>query len=272
MSLGIATSTQTGEWTSSYLNQLNVRTIGQASGEYLYSTSTNGLVGNVQVLRKGKPVVTKLTPSSLTLTSGAPTDLYKFQVAPDADGGNIAWKQIIFQVTTSSASGSVTLNSFRLLKGSTELSTTAGTEEVYIRRSTDGASITGSTALQTGYVIVRLVNEESVTGSGQVYTLRATPTFTGTGTSISTSFLSSSNVVTGYIVDDPAGADATFQGSLAIDSSVAPDGVANATGTLVWSDNTDIPHSFASGTSGGSRDWTNGTYVSDLTQTQALTQ
>ena len=275
MSLGLATSTQTGEWTTSYNNQINVKTVGQASGEYLYSTSTNGLVGNVQVLRKGKPVVTKLTPSSLTLTSGAPTDLYKFQVAPDADGGNIAWKQIIFQVTTSSATGSVTLNNFRLLKGSTELNTTAGQEEVYIRRSTDGASITGSTALQSGYVIVRLVNEESVTGSGQVYTLRATPTFTGTGSSVSTAFLRSSSVVTGYIVDS-IGAG-SYVGSLSIDTGSAPTGTVLGTGSLydgtfLWSDNTDIPHSAVSGTAGGSRDWTNDAYVSDLTQTQALTQ
>ncbi len=272
-SLGIATSTQTGEWTTSYLNQINVRTTGQASGEYLYSTSTNGLVGSLMVLRKGKPVVTKLTPSTLTLTSGAPTELYKFQVAPDADGGNIAWKQIVFQVTTSGGTG-LALSNFRLLKGSTELSTTAGSEEVYIRRSTDGASITGSTALQTGYVVVRLVNEESVTGSGTVYTLRATPTFTGTGASISTAFVRASTVVTGYIIDGYP--TQTYTGELSIDPSV---GGASSTagttiydGTFLWSDNTDIPHSSASGANSGSRDWTNDVYVSDLTQSQSLTQ
>jgi hypothetical protein len=279
--LGVATDTQSGEWTSSYDNQINVRTTGQASGEYLYSTSTNGLVGNTMVLRKGKPVVTKLTPSSLTLTSGSPAELYKFQIAPDADGANIAWKQIIFTVATSAATGQVSLSSFELYKGSTKLSTTAGSEEVFIRRQADGADLTGSTALAgSTQVIVRLVNEESVTGSGTVYTLRATPSFTGTGTSISTSILASTAVTTGYIVDGGGGTPApTYVGSLYVDPSTAPAtsasssaGVTFLPGNFLWSDNTDIPHSSASGTLLGSRDWTNGTYVSDISQTQSLTQ
>jgi len=104
-----------------------------------------------------------------------------------------------------------------------------------------------------------------------VYTLRATPTFTSTGNTISTQFYrSSGGTVTGYIVDGDMG------GALGIDTSVGG-GVAyqgiNASGTFLWSDLADGSvhvNGNTSGTAGGSRDWTNDVLLEDLTQTQVI--
>ena len=244
-------------------NQINVRTTGDASGERLYATSTDGLYGNLMVIRKTVPTVTKLAVATNTLSNGASTEIYKFQVTPDATGGSVAWKQITFTITSST--NITSLNNFQFFKGSTQL--TANTD-VYIRNGRTGADLTGTTSLDgSGNVIVRLVNtEESVTGSGTVYTLRATPTFTGTGNTLNTSFKrATASTVTGYIVDGDQG------GSLAIDTSVGGgDSIRSASGTFLWSDNVDVPHSFASGASAGSRDWTNDYLLQDLTQAQVV--
>lgn len=266
-SLGVATNTQTGEWDANYAAKINIRATGLASGERLYDGAKNGLVGNTMVLRKTKPTVTKLAVGSTTITNGADTELYKFQVTPDANGGSVAWKQIIFTV---SFSGTQTLNNFRLYKGSQMLSVTPGSREVFITGAT-GTDLTGSNNLQGNTVVVRLVNEESVSGSGTVYTLRATPNGASTGDSIATQFKrNTTGTVTGYLTDD--GGVSGYVGSLGIDTAVSPDNTSNADGSFVWSDNVDVPHSFASGTAGGSRDWTDDVLVEDLTQTQSLSK
>lgn len=264
--LGVVTSTTSGEWDTNYTNQINIRATGDASGERLYATSTNGLYGNAMVLRKTKPTVTKLAVATNTLSSGSDMELYKFQVTPDASGGSVAWMQVMFTVTTSS--NVTNLSTFRLYKGSTPLSITAGSAEVFIRDAVTGGDLTGSTGLGGhGRIVVRLVNEESVTGSGTVYTLRATPVFTGTGNTVSTQFYrSSGGTVTGYITDGDMG------GALGIDTSVggATTNGAAASGTFLWSDNMDVPHSFASGSNSGSRDWSNDVLLEDLTQSQTI--
>lgn len=264
-SLGMTTNTTSGEWNPNYTNQINILATGDASGERLYATSTSGLVGNAMVLRKGKPVVTKLSVDTTQLTSGGNMELLKFQVTPDADGGKIAWKQIIFKVTTSSSAG-MSLNTFRLVKGSTELTPNT---EVIIKDLT-GADISGATNLSGNYVIVRLVNEEEPDTSGTRYVLKATVTYSGSNNSVKTGFLRAASVVTGYIADD--GGISSYVGSLGIDTAVAPDGGSEADGTFLWSDQVDVPHSDASGTAGGSRDWTNDVYVEDLTQSQTLSE
>lgn len=261
--LAVATHTQTGEWDTNYINQINIRSTGDASGERLYATSTDGLYGQFQVLRKTKPTVTRLSPSSATISNGSAADLYKFQVTPDATGGSVSWMQIIFTVSTSS--GMTNLSNFQLYKGSTLLTTS----QVIIRKVANGQDLSGSTGLGgVGDIIVRLVNEENVSGSGETYTLKAVPAFSGSSNSVTTSFKrSTGSTVTGYIVDGDMG------GSLAIDTSVGGgDGIRSASGTFLWSDNVDVPHGFASGASGGSRDWTNDVLLENLNDSQTVTQ
>jgi hypothetical protein len=289
-SLGVATHTQTGEWNSNYINQYNIRALGSASGDNLYASSTSNLLGNTQVLRKGKPVITKLSPASQTLTTGAPAELYKFQVNSSADGGEIAWMQVMFSVVTST--GVSSLNNFEFFKGSTEL--TANTE-VYIRDK-DGIDLSGATSLNSDgvagshgdKVIVRLVTEETISSGGTTYTLRATPTLASDSTTktISTSFYRpSQSVMTGYIADD--GGPNMWGGVLGLTnyaSGTKPAGgigYSNATGTFIWSDRVDVPHSYASGSLGGmgtgtggggsgSGDWTSDVYVESMNDIQTL--
>jgi hypothetical protein len=90
------------------------------------------------------------------------------------------------------------------------------------------------------------------------------------GDSFSLNFYRDSSVtapVTGYLDNNFS----TIRGPN-IDTAVAPDGSPNAIGTFVWSDNSEIPHSYASGTAGGSRDWTQDLYVEDLTQQSVLSR
>jgi hypothetical protein len=266
-SLGVATNTVTGEWGVSYINQVNARVTGDASGERLYATSSDAtavdpLMGKPMVLRKTVPTVTKLAVSSNTLSNGADTEIYKFQVTPDATGGSAAWKQIMFTVTTST--NITSLKNFKFFKGSTQL--VAGTD-VLILNGRTGGDLTGNTSLDgSGVVVVRLVGEEDVSGSGTVYTLRALPTFTGTGNTINVQFTRSNGAtLTGYIVDGDMG------GALAIDTSVGGgSGIRSASGTFLWSDKSEPLHSYASGTSGGSRDWTYDVLLQDLTQSQVI--
>ncbi|MBD3251560.1 hypothetical protein GF380_03870 [Candidatus Uhrbacteria bacterium] len=270
-SLGVATDTQTGEWNANYSGKINIRATGDASGERLYESAKDGLVGDAQVLRKAKPVVTKLSSSS-SLSSGSPADLYKFQINADADGGSVSWMQLMFTVATTS--GVTSLNQFEFFKGATELQANT---EVYIR-DTAGTDLTGSTSLNassgSAQVIVRLVAEETVGAGGTTYTLRATPSLSsGSVREVTTSFYRpAQSVVTGYIADD--GGPNAWVGALGIDTAVggSDDGTSNATGTFLWSDNTDVPHSYASGSNGGSRDWTNDVYVENMNDSNTVEQ
>jgi hypothetical protein len=261
-SLGIGANLQTGNWDANYASKFNVKATGQASGDLLYATGS-ATVGNTMVLRKTKPTITKQAVSTNTLTSGADTELYKFQITPDA-AGDVRWKQIQFTVSTSSGT-TTNLNNFKLFKGSTQL---AANTEVVIKDTVAGTDISGATVLSSagGSVTVYLINEEVVSGSGTVYTLRATPTLSGSGNAVSVQLVRDTTAgVTGYL---GAAAGAI---PLAIDQAAAADGTGETAAAFIWSDVTEPVHGFTTGT-GSSRDWTNGTYVEDMTQTQTLTK
>ena len=264
MGLGIGAGVTASPWDANYTSSVfNVMAVGSASGDRLYASGST-TIGNSMVIRKTKPTMTKQAVSTNTLTSGADTELYKFQITPDA-GGDVRWKQIAFTVTTSSASGGTTnLDNFKLYRGSTQL--VAGTD-VFIRDSlgndiTGGTDMTGSTS---GTVYVILVNEEVVSGSGTVYTLRATPTLTGSGNTISSQFARSGAVATGYLAEPDA---VTFYG---IDTATAADGTGDVGSYFIWSDVSEPVHGYATGT-GSSRDWSNDYYLEDMAQTQTLSK
>ncbi len=196
--------------------------------------------------------------STNSLTTGADTELYKFQVTTDA-GGTVALKQIGFTVTTSSA---VTLSNFKLFKGSTQM--TNGSQVQIL--NTLGADLSTSGAPGNGVIIVRFTTEEVVSGSGTVYTLRATPTYSGSSATITTAFTRSAASDTGYLA-----AEATVA-QIGLDtSSNGPDGLVNTNSAFLWSDNSEVPHSFTTSTV-GSRDWATDFYLEDMTQSQTLTQ
>jgi len=269
--LGLKSGLISGEWDSNYFSSLNVRSTGQASGERVYASSTNATHGNSMVTRKSKPTVTKQSLSSTTLAN-IDQDLMKFQVAADS-AGSIALKQVMFSLSKTSAT---TLSNFRVRKGGTDMA--LGDVAVTYVSSTSKDIETGTlgTNENTGTIIVSFTNEESISGSGNVYTLHATVSGAVSGQNVSLSFLRDSTVsiVTGYIVSNVLfGGFVSSTDIYHIDTAAAPEsgfGSANATGTFLWSDSSEVPHSSSVGTSGGSRDWTNDVYVEDVSQSQTL--
>lgn len=248
---GLEYNVQTGEWDANYANKLNVRLIGSASGDRLYSAAAANIDGNEFVVRKTKPTATRQALSSTTLANTT-QDLYKLQVSADA-AGSVAVKEMTFDVAISDVGGApLTLTNFRLRKGSSDVALA----DMVIENGA-GADLEAGALAATGKVVVTFVNEETISGSGVVYTLYATVSGADAGESVSVTPTRDGTLVTqsGVITDLGAG-------------GVAVDGT---DGYFVWSDNSEVPHSSVLG-GPSSVDWTNDVFVEDLTQTQALTR
>ncbi len=267
--IGLNSSLTSGEWDSNYTSMLNMKVTGAASGERLYA-ATGASAGNSMVLRKSQPVVTKQSLSSTTLAN-VDQDLLKFQIAAD-NNGSIAWKQVILQYSKTS---NVSLSNFRLRRGSSDvtLADYAVTADKGFAGNSTGDVEAGTlpAASTTGYIVVSMTNEESISGSGNIYTLHATVAGAASGESVTLSFYrdTTNTVATGYLSSSVAVTGIASSANIFhIDTTAAPSAGAGATGTFVWSDNSEIPHSSAIQTS---RDWTNDVYVQDLSQSQSLT-
>ncbi len=267
--LGVAADVQTGEWDSNYDNQFNVRVTGVASGERVYATTTTnsvGTTGNTFVLRKTKPTVTRQTLSTSTLAP-ATMDLYKFQVSADSNG-SVALKKFVFDYTKNA--NAYTLSNFRLRRGSSDMAL-ADIVIVSDRTATqDLEAGTIAAASTTGQVIVYFTSEETISGSGNTYTLYATiggTVASGDTTTFAFARVGNTTVVTGFLDDDTVSSEKGPN----IDTGTNPDGAADVKGTFLWSDQSEVPHTSAIDTT-SSRDWTNDVYVEDLTQTQVLSR
>ncbi|MBU2566888.1 hypothetical protein KKG46_05020 [Patescibacteria group bacterium] len=268
--LGLLSNLQTGQWDANYSGMLNLRTTGEASGERVYAT-TGATAGNNMVIRKTKPVVTRQTAQSSVLSAGS-VELYRAQIGADS-AGSVALKQLVFTVSKSNDVGtrSVALSNFRLYKNSSVYADT----EVWITNATSGANLyTGSVINAIGefQVAVTFTGEEVVTGTGDSFSLRATASYEGTGNQVVTQFYTdpSNAIGTGYIVDSTYGIIATSTAAQLhynIDTSASGDGIADLLGSMIWSDNSEVPHY---STALGSRDWTNNTYVKDLNENWTL--
>jgi hypothetical protein len=259
--LGLSSGLTTGEWDLNYAGMLNLRSIGAASGERVYA-NTGAAHGNAQVLRATYPIVSKQALTSTTLAN-TDMDLIKFQVAANSSG-SIAFKQAVFKLAVN---GTVTLSNWVLYRGS-QVVTDA---DYTILDAVAGTDLKTGSINADGFVAVAFApgNEDGISGSGNVYSLRATVAGAGSGESVTLSFLRDTGMpVTGYIEDAAFGSFAA--GVFSIDTANAPSGAGAATGTFLWSDNSEVPHSPAVGTDGGSRDWTNDLYVTDLNVSQQL--
>lgn len=268
--LGVAADVQTGEWDSNYDNQFNMRVTGAASGERVYATTTTdsvGTSGNTFVLRKTKPTVTRQTLSTSTLAP-ATMDLYKFQVSADSNG-SVALKKFVFDYTKNA--NAYTLSNFRLRRGSSDM---ALADIVITSDSQTGngdlEAGTIAAASTTGQIVVAFTSEETISGSGNTYTLYATVGGTvASGDTVTLAFarVGNTTVVTGFLDDDIVSSEINPN----IDTGTNFDGTADVKGTFLWSDQSEVPHSSTVGST-SSRDWTNDVYVEDLTQTQVLSR
>jgi hypothetical protein len=273
MNLGIAGNIQSGDWNANYASQFNVLANGQASGDRLYATTTAGAnvgsSGNQFVLRKSKPVVTRQALSTTTLTAGLDMDLYKFQVSADS-AGSVALKKISFNWSKGDSNSSLNFQNLRLRKGATDIAD----GDISITSATSIDYYAGGPSLgeTSGTIVIAFTNEETISGSGNVYTLHGTINGTvDSGDSLSFNFRRNglTTPITGYLSDYPL---AGVVGPN-IDVGTTPlAGAPTVVGTFVWSDLSEVPHSYASGTNSGSRDWTEDLYVEDLTQQSTLSR
>ncbi|MFH1078422.1 MAG: hypothetical protein V1745_04060 [Patescibacteria group bacterium] len=273
--MGLKSGLMTGEWDNNYYLNANIRSTGQASGERIYASTTNAAHGNTMVTRKTKPTVTKQSLSSTTLAN-IDQDLIKFQVAADS-AGTVGVKQVVFSIAKTAA---VTLSNFRVRKGASDmaLADVAVTYTSSTGVATDVETGTIAANQAAGYVVVSFTNEETIVGSGNVYTLHATVSGAASGQNLSLSFYRDANapVVTGYVASNyNVSPVASSTAIYVIDTNVTPSTTEQGhtsikLGTFMWSDMSEVPHSSALGTAGGSRDWTNDVYVEDISQTQTL--
>lgn len=125
---------------------------------------------NPMVLRKSKPTITKQPLASTTLAN-IDQDLFKFQVASDAAGA-IAMKAIRFSWAKT---GPVQFNQFRIRRGATDMAPSNYTVSV-LDEAGDG----------DGEIVVSFTSEETIAGSGNVYTLHATASNAVSGSSMTT--------------------------------------------------------------------------------------
>ncbi len=198
--MGLNSSSTVGEWNANYSGKLNIRATGQASGERVYAAD-GAAFGNAQILRKTQPVVTKQSLSSTTLAN-IDQDLLKFQVAADS-AGSVALKQVVFKVSINNCSScNVSLSNFRMRRNSSDIDT-----NTYAVTEGDGTDLkTGSMSSSSNqYVIFSMQpgQEESISGSGNVYTMHATVSGAGAGSSVTFTFYRdpTAPVVTGYLLN-----------------------------------------------------------------------
>lgn len=272
LKLGLAATIVTGDWDSNYATSFNVRTAGSASGDRVY-TSGSSTLGNAFVARKSKPMVTKQNVSSNVLSQGADMDLYKFQVSADP-GGPVAVKKMSFNISfTTNTNSTLQLSNFRIRRGASDLSTNSvrilealGATQVDLGAS---GTLTGASgASSTHKIAVEFVSEETISGSGNLYTLHATVggnVVSGDALNVSFNRTGGSTIVTGYLTNRFVTSTTGLVGPH-IDTSTAPANTEGANGTFVWSDQSEVPHSDAQGgAAAGSRDWTDDVYVEDIT-------
>lgn len=278
IALGLASDLQSGEWSASYDEMYNVRTTGIASGQRVYAasagTNSMGTAGNTFVVRKTKPTITRQSLSSSTLTAGT-TDLYKFNVSADA-AGSIGVKKFTFSLTTATTTASsLSLSNFRLRRGSSDI----GLSDVTI---TDGLGndleagtwINDATNNATPRVVITLTGEDTISGSGNTYTLYATVGGTVlSGDSVTVSLTRTADTtlgVTGWLTGTNATSSAVWGPHINTDTAIAQD--VDSTSTFIWSDLSEVPHYTNTSGASRSRDWTNDYLVEDLTQTQVLSR
>jgi hypothetical protein len=175
------------------------------------------------------------------------------------------------------------LANFRLYDGSSEFSPTANYSITDGETGFNLKTVTVPAATTTLKVVVTFngTNEQSISGSGKIYTLRATlGSSSATGNNANTSIHqdpAGTTVARAYLVNNVALTDAggiVFKANtnvFQLDTGTGTgqvDGAANKPGTFLWSDNSEAGNHSA--TTQTSFDWTNDVLVEDLSQSAVV--
>ncbi len=272
-----------------YSGKLAVRTTGAASGERVYQTASADIEGNSHIARRAKLVITSQNSGLSTTLASGQRSLYRAQIG--TEGGQASLKQLAFKVSVATTSA-MTIGTFRVQKNGSDMNLSdLEIQDAYgtnIENTTVNVSL--STATATIMVLVRFTNEETVSGSGNTYTLMATVSglSSTTGDSINTALAQrtfsgsvSTNAITGWLATSTAqltieGASTEPSGLLSIATSTAP-GAASAGDygyAVLWSDMSEQPHYSNIHDSGSSvsRDWTNEYLVDTISGSHVMSK
>lgn len=223
--------------------------------------SVNNLQTGAMVLRKSKPIISGIALPDKSLAN-VQLEMAKFLVKAHG-AGQVAWKQMVFSVEKTNG---VALADFRLRRG-------AALMDPLSYNVVDGSGKDVKTGkldanVQKGYVIVSFApgQEETVSGSGSVYTLLANVSGVVSGASLKMAILQTPpSVITGYLAT--RGYAAPFASPSPrvyhLAKTETESGILSATGNIVWSDLSEIPHAPDATKAPSSKDWTNGSYIQD---------
>jgi len=231
--LAIDNNFTTGDWDANYAGQYNVLATGVGSGERIYAVGATPLAGNMMVVRKTKLTIAKQSVSPATLAN-TELELYKMQITADS-AGSAGIAKIGF---TLNKTGAFTVNNLKWLRDGTNINTSVAIVDAA------GNNLEGvNDASGSIFVSYNSGTEQTISGSGHIFTLKGTVSGAGTGESLGVllSTTSSAAVITDNLNNTVYGA---YQ---------APnlEGIGDY---FIWSDKSAIPHDAKDG---GSADWTN---------------
>jgi len=268
--LGLAADLMVDEWDAKYAGMLNVRSVGASSGEYLFAAK-GAAAGNPMVLRKSIPIVTKQSLASNKIAN-LEQDTYRLQVAADG-AGPIALKQLPFRGTKSPE---VNLSSFRLRRGNLDLDPktygitlfepNASGQDVVVK---DGFMEGTGQGTEKFSLVVTFMQEETILGNGNLYTLHETISGANQGSFLLTGIDSDAKTPlrTGYL-EFAFGYTPKHPVFTVSPNKTGGDGL----GLFICSDLSEVLHNTQIGMLGGTPDWFHGFLVQDLTQNQLLSQ
>lgn len=195
-------------------------------------------------IRRAKPILNQL-PVANTVLVNTDSDLIRFQVAVESkdalDPAAISFRQLAFWIEKTS---NVQLQNFKLFRSSSEVP--PGTFDVKVE-SVDAENIFLTYVWKDGV-------EESISGSGNLYAVRATVTGAAQGSWLKTGIIhAGSDVRTGYLTTES-------KGLLALCPKASSDPATCPFAGFAWSDNSSLLHNPAVGLN-GSGDFTWGFQV-----------
>lgn len=223
--------------------------------------SVNSLKTGTFVLRKSKPILSGVELMDKSLAN-VQLEMAKFLLKSHA-AGPIAWKQMIFSVEKTNG---IALSDFRLRRGATLLDPLTYNVADGNGKDIKTGKLEGN--VQKGYVIVSFApgQEETVNAGGNMYTLLANVSGITSSGSVTFSLLQTPpSVITGYLATRGYSAPLASPSPKIyhIAKTDTESGILSATGNMVWSDLSELPHAPDAVKMSSSKDWTNGSYIQD---------
>ncbi|MBD3281982.1 hypothetical protein GF391_04525 [Candidatus Uhrbacteria bacterium] len=250
-------------------NNLFIHAFSESSSQQIYAKKGTA-DPNFMTIRKSKPIITPRAISNTTLGSGQ-RELSRFHIGSDT-AGEVAIKQILFVIQKNS---NVQLHDLRFFRGNTPLPMQ---EYTVINAATGEDLYNGTVNDDFNIIAVSFTGEETITNSGNIYSLKATAGYVSTNNFVTVKFFTNmpanTTPVTGWLINDDEYTPYGPYPQLFNVGDFTGCGQGNtcwhALGTFVWSDISEDPHTSEVYYSNGSRDWTTDQHIHDLTGSWTL--